>query len=292
MDLDLLKTFAEVSRTRHFGQAAENLFLTQSAVSARLRLLEQIVGVPLLTRTRGNIQPTPAGTKLLRHAEIILNSWNRARQDIAVENEQLVPIAIGGVPNIWDSVLQEWIHSLHQHMPDLAITAEVYGSDILIQRLNNGALDVGFMFQSPELTNVSVKALGEVELILVASRPGLGKVKAIESGFVMTDWGTAFANAFSRANPDAPTPKMRLGLARLVYDFLLSQGGSAYLPKPMVESDVEAGRLHRVAGAEVFARTAYAVINTNSQQTQAVNHALSFLSLDDPSVTGSKAIKV
>ena len=42
MDIDLLRTFLEVYRTRHFGRTAENLYLTQSAVSARIRLLEEI----------------------------------------------------------------------------------------------------------------------------------------------------------------------------------------------------------------------------------------------------------
>ncbi len=40
MDTELLKTFLEVSRTRHFGRAAESLYLTQSAVSFRIRQLE------------------------------------------------------------------------------------------------------------------------------------------------------------------------------------------------------------------------------------------------------------
>ena len=53
MDIGVLKTFLEVNRTRHFGQAADNLFLTQSAVSARIRLLEQTLGVPLFSRTCG-----------------------------------------------------------------------------------------------------------------------------------------------------------------------------------------------------------------------------------------------
>ena len=82
MDIGLLKTFLEVNRTRHFGHAADNLYLTQSAVSARIRLLEQSVGVPLFTRTRNNIELTPAGQKLLKHAENILTAWNRARQEI------------------------------------------------------------------------------------------------------------------------------------------------------------------------------------------------------------------
>jgi DNA-binding transcriptional LysR family regulator len=74
MDIDLLKTFLEVNRTRHFGRAAENLFLTQSAVSARVRQLEDTIGVPLFTRTRNDIQLTPAGTRLLKYAESILNA--------------------------------------------------------------------------------------------------------------------------------------------------------------------------------------------------------------------------
>ncbi|MBL4699794.1 MAG: type II secretion system F family protein [Phycisphaeraceae bacterium] len=45
MDIDLLKTFVEVVRTRHFGKAAENLYITQSAVSFRIRQLEQGLGV-------------------------------------------------------------------------------------------------------------------------------------------------------------------------------------------------------------------------------------------------------
>lgn len=56
MDTELLKTFLEVSRTRHFGRAAEALYLTQSAVSFRIRQLENQLGVNLFTRHRNNIR--------------------------------------------------------------------------------------------------------------------------------------------------------------------------------------------------------------------------------------------
>jgi len=48
VDTELLKTFLEVSRTRHFGRAAEALYLTQSAVSFRIRQLENQLGVNLV----------------------------------------------------------------------------------------------------------------------------------------------------------------------------------------------------------------------------------------------------
>ena len=52
MDTDLLKTFIEVSKTRHFGKAAENLYVTQAAVSSRIRQLESRLGVELFSRRR------------------------------------------------------------------------------------------------------------------------------------------------------------------------------------------------------------------------------------------------
>ncbi|MGQ7073419.1 LysR family transcriptional regulator [Escherichia sp. SP-MK2] len=86
MDTELLKTFLEVSRTRHFGRAAESLYLTQSAVSFRIRQLENQLGVNLFTRHRNNIRLTAAGEKLLPYAETLMSTWQ------AAHNEALAPI--------------------------------------------------------------------------------------------------------------------------------------------------------------------------------------------------------
>jgi DNA-binding transcriptional LysR family regulator len=83
VDTELLKTFLEVSRTRHFGRAAEALYLTQSAVSFRIRQLENQLGVNLFTRHRNNIRLTPAGEKLLPYAETLMNTWQAARKEVA-----------------------------------------------------------------------------------------------------------------------------------------------------------------------------------------------------------------
>ncbi|HBI9934024.1 TPA: LysR family transcriptional regulator, partial [Escherichia coli] len=80
MDTELLKTFLEVSRTRHFGRAAESLYLTQSAVSFRIRQLENQLGVNLFTRHRNNIRLTAAGEKLLPYAETLMSTWQAARK--------------------------------------------------------------------------------------------------------------------------------------------------------------------------------------------------------------------
>ncbi|MBT7408643.1 MAG: LysR family transcriptional regulator [Methylococcales bacterium] len=45
MDISLLKTFLEVVKTRHFGHAADHLCITQSAVSARIKMIESLLSV-------------------------------------------------------------------------------------------------------------------------------------------------------------------------------------------------------------------------------------------------------
>ena len=81
MDTELLRTFLEVEKTRHFGHAAENLYLTQAAVSSRIRQLENTLGVSLFNRYRNNINLTPAGERLKPHAEAIMISLSRAVQE-------------------------------------------------------------------------------------------------------------------------------------------------------------------------------------------------------------------
>lgn len=100
MDTDLLKTFIEVNRTRHFGRAADNLFVTPSAVSARIRLLEEQLGVRLFVRERNKLRPTPSGERLLGHARQLLATWERARQDVALGAQQADELALGAIPGL------------------------------------------------------------------------------------------------------------------------------------------------------------------------------------------------
>ena len=113
MDTELLKTFLEVSRTRHFGRAAEALYLTQSAVSFRIRQLENQLGVNLFTRHRNNIRLTPAGEKLLPYAETLMNTWQAARKEVA-HTSRHNEFSIGASASLWECMLSQWLTRLYQ----------------------------------------------------------------------------------------------------------------------------------------------------------------------------------
>ena len=77
MDIEQLKTFLEVGRMRNFRKAAENLFISPSAVSARVRQLEDILGLSLFRRDRQKVSLTPAGERFERHARFIVGACTR-----------------------------------------------------------------------------------------------------------------------------------------------------------------------------------------------------------------------
>src|SRR4030081_443334 len=70
MDLDLrkLRYFAAVAEHRHFGRAAEQLYIAQPVLSRQIRALEQEFGCALLVRTTRSVQLTPAGEQLHEEA--------------------------------------------------------------------------------------------------------------------------------------------------------------------------------------------------------------------------------
>src|SRR5688572_22934968 len=68
LNLDQLHAFVQVAECGTFSGAAERLGITQPAVSLRLRLLEERVGVVLLERVGKRVRPTAAGAELLDHA--------------------------------------------------------------------------------------------------------------------------------------------------------------------------------------------------------------------------------
>ena len=278
MDISLLKTFLELQRTRHFGRAAKNLFLTQSAVSARLRLLEETLGVQLLYRERNNIRLTSAGARFLPYAETIVSAWNRARQTVAVPDEEKVPLSVGGVYSLWDTGLQDWLHQVHRTLTGVALRADAHSPEALVRRLLDGVIDLGFTFESPPAGELVVRQVGPIELVMVSSRKGLTAEAAVnEADYLMVDWGTAFGVAHARHFPNMPAPSLHMGLGRIALAFLLEFGGPAYLAEGMGGSPLAAERLFLVEDAPRIEREVYAAYAPDSPRRKELEEALELL---------------
>jgi LysR family transcriptional regulator, flagellar master operon regulator len=275
MDISFLRTFLEVSRRRHFGKAADVLCLTQSAVSARIKLLESSLGVSLFTRDRNNIQLTPAGQRLQKHARTIVDGWEQARQSIALDEEFSRNLIVGALGDVWSMQSLEWSVNLRRNQPDIALQLESYSADTLLQRLESGLIDLALLFDPPQTPGFVIRETATHELLLVSSSEAQSCEEAMRHNHVMVDWGSSFALALANQLPNAPAPSLRTNQGRLALELITQQGGSAWLPMAMIQNELETGRLHRVEDAPQMERIVYAVYRPDALREETIRLALS-----------------
>lgn len=273
VDLELLRTFLELNRTRHFGRAADALFVTQAAISSRLKILENQLGVTLLDRSRREIRLTPEGGRLVRHAEKIIAAWRAARQEVSL-SEASAQLVIGGSLRLWDVILQRWLHDLRRAYPMLAIIAESQTPEYLTRRLVDGTLDVAIMLEPAQLDIMQVREVTTVDFIFVASKPDLDVDAALAGNYVYVDWGLSFALDHRRTFPDAPEARTRVSHAKMALEYINLIGGCAYLPRRMIAKDIELGILFEVRDAPVFTRQAYATYPVRSTRIELIESSL------------------
>ena len=230
MDTELLRTFLEVRNTRHFGRAAQNLFITQAAVSARVRQLEEQLGVTLFIRNRNNIQLTGEGERLVPHAEAVLATVARAKQDLALQDAGGSQLHLGVRTGIWGRALQKKLLGLARPLPELVLRVDSREPDELVRKLLDRTLDMAILYEPPSLPELRCLPVGELTLKLYASRGRRSVESALEGNYVYLDWGGGFARFHQRHFGDRLVPVLRTNMNDLAIDYLAAKGGACFLP--------------------------------------------------------------
>ncbi|MFZ9670870.1 MAG: LysR family transcriptional regulator, partial [Burkholderiaceae bacterium] len=144
MDLSVARTFLEVCRSLHFGKAADNLHVTTSAVSARIRSLEDELDTKLFVRLHNEIALTEAGRRLIPEFRNMLQIWEQVRYSTQVESKGAPNLRISFTPGVWDSVDLDWVSRIREAEPTLKLHIEKAVSADIFQGLHRGQVDVGF----------------------------------------------------------------------------------------------------------------------------------------------------
>ncbi len=262
MDTELLKTFLEVSRTRHFGRAAEALYLTQSAVSFRIRQLENQLGVNLFTRHRNNIRLTTAGEKLLPYAETLMNTWQAARKEVA-HTSRHNEFSIGASASLWECMLNAWLGRLYQlqePQSGLQFEARIAQRQSLVKQLHERQLDLLITTEAPKMDEFSSQLLGHFTLALYCSSPAR---KKSELNYLRLEWEPDFQQHETGLIAADEVPVLTTSSAELARQQLSALNGCSWLP---VNWANEKGGLHTVADSATLSRPLYAIWLQNSDK--------------------------
>lgn len=265
MDINLARTFLEIVSSRSFVQAADRLNITQTAVSARVKTLEELLGRKLFVRNRAGASLTPAGELFIRHALALVQVWERARQQVAIPAGRRALVAVGCETSLWAPLLVDWMLWMRKGAPDLALRTSVGTTDELVEEVANGTLDIAVVYAPRQRPGLRIELLIEEKLVLVSSSPGV--TAPDPASYVFVDWGREFAAQHSLAFPELSSAPISASLGPLGLGYLMAAGGAGYFRQNVLRPYLEAGQLHRVAGAPEFLYPAYAVYAENADPT-------------------------
>ncbi len=281
MDVKVFRTFLELARVRHFGRAAENLYITQAAVSARIKQLESYFDTQLFIRDRNNIKLTSAGERLISYAEVMVSTLQQAKLELSLEDGKGLQLTLGGTPNIWDAYLQNCLSVVTDAFGGYGFMAEVMGREMLSRSLLERTLDMAFAFDQIKADELNCKKVADVVLVLVSTQQdSLDTV--FENKYVYVDWGTRFSSEHAERHPKIPAPYLRTSTARIALDFILEKGGAAYLPISLVEPFIANGQLYKVNGVEDWHRPIYLSYRKASSSVDAIKQVEEIVKEIDP----------
>ncbi len=245
MDIELLRTFLEICKTNHFGKAADNLYLTQAAVSSRIKQLEELLSVPLFYRNRSNTHLTAEGQRLVEHAESILNAWALAKQDIALSSNQQPQISLGSSQEIWDIYLRKRLLLYKKNNPDTIVRIELHAPEKLKALLTQHHLDVAAFYNPPSNPDeLLIYNAGQFDVRLTCTEPGLSLEQALSLGYIRVNWGTRFSIFHSKNLPHHLIPTLYTSNSKLAFEYMLNASGSAFLADPMTADQLKETLYH------------------------------------------------
>jgi len=170
MDFDQLTTFLEVAKLGNFSRAGEKVFLSQSAVSAQIRQLEQEYGARLLDRSGKRVRLTPAGEVLFEYGARLLALRDESMR--AVSDQGTSPrgmLAIGANEATCLYVLPRAFEEYRRLYPDVQITIYRNFSRKILERIQDGMIDVGIVTLPVKLPRVKVEKIFRDRLMLATS---------------------------------------------------------------------------------------------------------------------------
>lgn len=168
MDINQLRAFITVAHTQNLTQAAEKLCLSQPAVSAQIKAIENDVGTALFVRTNNGMQLTRAGEVLLPEAEGLLQHKHKLDTFVKTLSEQYVEHAqLGLIHPIAAYKVTELTSQIMQHNPNIQLHIQYGMSGEILARILAKELHGGFFLGNIEQRNLQIHFLEHITYSLI-----------------------------------------------------------------------------------------------------------------------------
>lgn len=170
MNLRFVEAFYWVATLKSVSRAAEKLFITQSAMSARVAALEDELGALLLDRRDKTFRLTVAGSRFLVHAQKLLELQRTAKAEVGSEVAPEMTVRLGAIESVLHSWLIPWVEALRQQYPSLELELTVETTQVLIDQMRRGVLDIAFAALPASGDGIRTSTFPTMEMCFVGNR--------------------------------------------------------------------------------------------------------------------------
>lgn len=252
MDIIHLKAFITVAHTQNLTQAAEKLFLSQPAVSAQIKAIENNVGTPLFKRTNNGMQLTRAGEVLLPEAESLLQHKHRLELFASSLAEHYVQDAqLGIIHSIAASKVTTLTQRIMQQQPDTQLHIQYGMSGEILSRLQNKELHGGFFLGQINQRSLQIHFLENIAYSLICPeseqqslRKGLPKSLNDYTWVEMSGISGSHKHLqqFWHRHKLSPKKQIICDYPQTIIDLVAAQTGLAIVPKHAAQAAMAQGK--------------------------------------------------
>ena len=169
MEFNRLKSFAAVAEAGHLTRAAEKLHISQPALSAQIKALEDELDLPLFERTPAGMTLTPAGRRLLAEAEKVLAAAQVLQAEArSLKGEVGGKVTLGSLSDPEFIRLGDFMTAAVRRYPLLEIEFKHEITGIALEHVREGTLDGSFYYGDLDGSQVAGKALREISYRVAA----------------------------------------------------------------------------------------------------------------------------
>ena len=245
-----LRYFLQLVEREHFGRAAEDCHVSQSAFSSAIKELEETLGVSLVDRTNKSVTVTRMGTQIAKQAAFCVQNIEELVLMANAEKQPLAgPLHIGIIPTIAPFVLPRLLPLLMKQHPKLELNVTEDLTENIYQKLMLGQLDVLLLALPYELANTQTLSLFEDDFYLACNNKtrfvsdpekySLSKIKneaivLLQDGHCLTEHAIDACQLKRSDKISQISPSTLQTLVQMVHSDL----GVSFLPALAIESNM------------------------------------------------------
>jgi DNA-binding transcriptional LysR family regulator len=279
MNIESIETFILLAENKSFTQTAEIQYVVQSTISNRINELEKYVGKELFIRNNKSVSLTKAGGAFLPYAKRMLmlkkDGIIKARSVDTYKDR----LALGMVDSIYKGIISPLIKQYFLEFTDIAVKLKVNHSEDIIKLLEDGILDIGFVYTNTISSKFEVTDFLEDEIILVTSAKNktitdeeISYGDLMQLPLLYVDLGEEFFKWLSEAFEYSPLLKLSVDEISIITDYVKEGLGCAFVTRSFVNKELENGELRqiKIIDSKLPLRQVYMLINKSKKESTAV----------------------